>query len=244
MKAKKLLQFGINLVLLCHILFIVLIVRVANDTWRQVKEGSFDLTGVESTTYWTTFGNRTFEYIYDQSDDQNPEKHLYTTSVGHLESNDNNIFEIPNVAFDKTGETIDIPINRSPLVLPVNYSQKRNLIYLATGISMLMILYSFFIFYQLRRFIKSVAGKNPFTDNNIRILNSIGILVIIVPVLRYIIESIEFRWIEKLYEFPGYSISSDISFQFYLFGLGILLLGITEVLRQGILMKKENELTI
>lgn len=244
MKAKRLLQFGINLVLLCHILFIVLIVQVTKSTWRQVKEGSFDLTGIESTTYRTTFGNRTFEYVYDQGDDQNPEKHLYTTSVGHLECKDKTIFEIPNVVFDKTGETFDIPINRLPLVIPVNHSQKRNLIYLAVGISMLMVLYSFFIFYQFKRFIKSVEGKDPFTNGNIKILYSVGILVIIVPVLRYITESIELNWIKKLYEFPGYSISSDISFHFYLFGLGILILGITEVLRQGILIKKEHELTI
>jgi hypothetical protein len=75
-------------------------------------------------------------------------------------------------------------------------------------------------------------------------LYSIGILVIIVPILKFVIESVELSWIEKLYDFPGYSIGSDISFQVSLFGLGILILGITEIFRQGILIKKEHELTI
>lgn len=244
MITNKLLRIGINLVLLLHIFAIFLIVFTAKSSWQQTKIGSNDLGGVAHLQYFATFGDRTFEYVYDHSDDLNPEKHLYTTSIGHLECQDKTIFEIPEVEFDKTGETIDIPINRSQLVIPVSYSQKRNLIYITIGLSMLMVLYSFFIFYQFKRFIKSVAGKDPFTNGNIKLLYSVGILVIIVPVLRYITESIEFRWIEKVYDFPGYSINSDISFQFYLFGLGLLILGITEVLRQGIMIKKEHELTI
>ena len=64
------------------------------------------------------------------------------------------------------------------------------------------------------------------------------------PVLQYIVESIELSWIRNHYSFSGYSINSDISFQFYLLGLGILILTITEVLRQGISLNKEHELTI
>jgi hypothetical protein len=246
MKTNQILRFGINAVLVLHIFAILLNVRYAKKSWQQTKIGSNDLKGVVSLKYTATFGSRTFEYIYDQSDDQNPEKNLYTTSIGHLQliDEDKTIVEIPNVTFRKTGVSVDIPINRSALTLPVSHSQKRNLVYLSISISMLMILYSFFIFFQLRRIIKSLTSKDPFNDKNIGILYSIGILVIIVPILKFVIESVELSWIEKLYDFPGYSIGSDISFQVSLFGLGILILGITEIFRQGILIKKEHELTI
>jgi hypothetical protein len=246
MKTNQILRFGINAVLVLHIFAIFLNVWVAKNSWQQTKIGSNDLKGVVSLKYTATFGSRTFEHIYDESDDRNPEKHLYTTSIGHLQRTDKDkpIVEIPNVTFYKTGVSVDIPINRSALTVPVSHSQKRNLVYLSISISMLMILYSFFIFFQLRRIIKSLTSKDPFNDKNIGILYSIGILVIIVPILKYVIESMELSWIEKLYDFPGYSISSDISFQVSLFGLGILILGITEIFRQGILIKKEHELTI
>lgn len=246
MKTNQILRFGINAVLVLHIFAIFLNIRVAKNSWQQTKIGLNDLKGVVNLQYSATFGSRTFEYVYDQSDDQNPEKHLYTTSVGHLQLNDEDkpIVEIPNVTFGAKAASVEVLIKRVALTVPVSHSQKRNLVYLTISISMLMIMYSFFIFFQLRRVIKSLTSTDPFSDKNIGILYSIGILVIIVPILKYAIEYIELSWIEKLYDFPGYSISSDISFQVSLFGLGILILGITEIFRQGILIKKEHELTI
>jgi hypothetical protein len=246
MITNQVLRFGINLILLLHIFAILFTVRSAKSSWQQTKIGSNDLKGVFSLEYNATFGSRTFQYIHNQKDDRNPEKHLYTTSIAHLQLSDEDkaTVEIPNVTYSKTGLSTYIPIKRLALTLPVSDTQKRNLVYLTVGISILMILYSFFIFLQLRRLIKSVISKDPFNDKNIRILYSIGILVIVVPLLKYAIESMELRWISKLYDFPGYSISSDISFQVSIFGVGILILGIAEIFRQGILIKKEHELTI
>lgn len=248
-KSIKALKIGINLILIFHLIMVLVVIKFANSAWNQTKiDSEKDLIGVEKLYYAVKFGiiDRSFEYIYESSDNSNPEKQLYTTGIAHLEPLDNNNtkIEIHNVTNKKSGMNINIPVNRLPLIIPVNHSQKKYFIFLATVFFTLIIMYSFVIFYQLKRFMKSVVSKKPFIIENIRILFSIGILVIMFPVLQYIVESIELSWIRNQYSFSGYSIHSDISFQFYLLGLGILILAITEVLRQGISLNKEHELTI
>ena len=247
-KSIKALKIGINVILIFHLIMILVVIKFANSAWNQTQiDSEKDLIGVEELYYYVKFGisDRSFEYIYEFSDKSNPEKQLYTTGIAHLEPQDSNIkIEIHNVTNKKSGMNINIPVNRLPLIIPVNNSQKKYFIFLATAFFTLIIMYSFAIFYQLKRFIKSVVSKKPFIIKNIRILFSIGILVIIFPVLQYVAESIELSWIRNQYSFSGYSINSDISFQFYLLGLGILILAITEVLRQGISLNKEHELTI
>lgn len=248
-RSIKALHIGINLILFLHIIMILVFIRGSYSSWRQIEIGSEDLIGATELYYGTRFGGfikRSFEYVYEESDSLNPEKHLYTSSVGHLEQIDktNVKIEVQNVAIAQSGVNMAIPVNRLPLILPVNHSQKKYFVYLVTVLSTLFILYSFTIFFLLKRFVKSVISKNPFTRENLKLLFSIGILVIVVPVLHYIIEYVELNWILKNYSFANYAIISDISFQFYLFGLGLLILAIAAVWRQGIGLKKENELTI
>lgn len=244
----KALQIGISIILIFHLITVLLVIRAANSALNQSKIGPVDLIGVEKLYYVVNLGviDKTFEYVYDQGNNEPTERHLYTTKVAHLEPNDKNKvnFDLVIVPNKKSSVAIDVPITRLPLIVPVNISQKNKFIYSASIRSILFIMYSFLIFYQLKRFIKSLVNGNPFTRNNIRLLFSIGILVIAFPVLQYIVESLELSWIKNQFSYKGYSIYSDISFQYYLFGLGILILTITEVLRQSISIKKEHELTI
>ncbi len=247
-RGLKALQIGISIILIFHIITVLLVIRGAKSALNQTKIGSEDLIGVGELHYFVNLGiiDKTFEYVYYLENNEPIERHLYTTKVAHLKPNDIHKagFDLSIVTNEESSVTIDVPINRLPLIVPVNISQKSIFIYSASISSILFIMYSFLIFYLLIRFIKSLINGNPFTRNNIRFLFSIGILVIAFPVLQYIIESLELSWIKNQFSYTGYSIYSDISFQYYLFGLGILILTITEVLRQSISIKKEHELTI
>lgn len=252
MKEKKsisLLQIGINVILFFHIIMVLVIFWGARSSWYQTEIDSKDLIGATKTYYGTTFGGiikRSFEYVYEQSDSLNPERHLYSTDIAHLESRDktNNHIKLTNVENKISDKHIDVPLNCLPLTVPVNHAQKKALIYFVIGISVLIMMYSFLIFYQLRRFVKSVLSHKAFIRQNIHILYSIGVLVVVVPVMKYIIETLELKWIENHFNFPNYSIQSDISFHFSLLGLGFLIISVAEVVRQGVKMKNEHQLTI
>ena len=243
-KSLSLLQFFVKTVLILHLLFLLFIFSILRGAWKRTDINSEDLTGATNLYYCVNLGymDRGFEFVYNKDQNENGQ-HFYRTGIGYLEIIDKSSEFVESQVLVQS-KSINVSFAKLPLVVPVSSSQKKNLVYLASVYSVSMVFYSLIIFFQLGKYIRSLIKRNSITKSNLNLLYTIGILVILLPLIKYALQHFEISWIRNNFNFEGYFIISNYSFQFYLFGIGILILAITETLRQSIKMKKELELTV
>ncbi len=243
-KRLSLLQFFIKIILIGHIVSLLLLIWFLKVSWMQLNINPEDLKGAVNLYSVTNLGylDIGFEFVYNKGKYENGQL-LYSTGIGYLEKT-NKSAGILESSVSYQNEEVDVSFTRLPLVIPVSSVQRRNLILLASAYSILMIFYSMLIFFLLWKYIKSLIVGNSLSKSNLNHLYTAGILVIIIPLIKYALQYFEISWIRSNFNFDEYSIISNYSFQISLLGLGILIIAITETLRQGIKIKKEHELTI
>jgi len=243
-KGLSLIQFFIKLILIGHLLFLLILIWFLKSAWTKSNINPKDLKGAVYLYDNTSLGYSDigFEFIYD-GDEKGNGQFLYSTGIGYLEKTDKSVGIVESsVIYQK--EKLDVTFTKLPLVIPVSSVQRRNLIYLSSAYSILMVIYSLLIFFLVWKYIKSLIAGNSLSKSNLSHLYLAGILVFIIPLIKYTIQYFEISWIRSNFNFGEYSIISNYSFQISLVGLGILIVAITETLRQGIKIKKEHELTI
>ena len=243
-RGLSILHLAVKAILVFHLLFLIWLIFILKSTWNKTEIGPEDWKGATNLYYYSGLGylDIDFEFMYNDSNYVNG-KHFYRTGNGYLKLIDNNANMAESIV-SIDNETVNVPFTKLPLVIPVSPAQKRNLIFLASAYSILLLTYSMLIFFQLFRYIKSLIARNSISTSNLNLLYSIGMLVILLPLIKYVLQYIEITWIRNNFSFDEYTIVSNFPFQLTLFGLGILILAITETMRQSIKLKKEQELTI
>ena len=247
MKARrnlKLLNWGIRAIIALHLVFFLIAAKTIRSTWIQANISSGELTGVKNLYYGTGFGyiDKSFEFVYEHGRHETGQ-HLYRTGNGYLLQINNND-GIPSIPENNQLSQTEVSFTRVPLVVPVSLSDKNKLIIYNSAYLLFLVIYSLLVFIQLGRYIKSLISGDSIIKSNLSLLRIIGVLVVAQPLVVYAMQYFEMSWIRNNFSFEGYSIVSNFPFQLQTFGLGILILAITETVRQSIMLKKEQELTI
>jgi hypothetical protein len=140
----------------------------------------------------------------------------------------------------------------------INFNSKEKSIKSALVMaSIVKLFYLYLILFILRRFVLSLKSETPFTQKNVWRLQTIGFLILIIPLLELIGSFIAKNWIfshfylqTKTYSIP-YEVGYSIGYNLAKSGLvspwiltGLLILVIAEVFRQGVKIKQEQDLTI
>lgn len=121
----------------------------------------------------------------------------------------------------------------------------------------LTIVYLFIIFFTLRKFIHSFKHNLVFTIENIRRLQRIGMLILLIDPLRWVSNFIKTQWIEHYFEAlqstesivytlsykVGYALGSG-GFILHWTLTGLIILVIAQVFKQALALKEEQELTV
>lgn len=247
MKARKnlkILSWGIRAIVGLHLVFFLIAVKTIRSTWIQSNKSSNELTGAIKMYYGTGFGyiDKGFEFVYDHLQYEKGQ-HLYRTGNGYLLRTDSGN-GLPSLLAKNENNQAEALFTTFPLVVPVSLSQKNQLIYYNSAYLLFLVIYSLLIFIQLGRYIASLISGDSIINSNLRLLRIIGILVLAQPIIVYAMQYFEMSWIRNNFSFEGYSIVSNFPFQLQTFGLGVLILAITETVHQSIQLKKEQELTI
>jgi hypothetical protein len=116
--------------------------------------------------------------------------------------------------------------------------------------------YLFSIIFILRRFVHSLDKQNPFIIQNVKRLQVIGFLLLLIEPLRWIARYFLTQLLDNYFihtfhrgfvERFGYSIGFNLASVGYISSwitVGLIVLVIAEVFRQGLKMKEEQDLTI
>jgi hypothetical protein len=126
-------------------------------------------------------------------------------------------------------------------------------------VSLVYIAFFTFLFDMLRRLFRNVSRGESFSDGNLRLVRLIGYSILIFSLAAAAAE----YWLEKaivaylklhtvipgfkLHFAPAYGIvlhGDEASFQWTWFLTGLLVLALAEVFRQGLALKRENDLTV
>ncbi|OEK06386.1 DUF2975 domain-containing protein [Roseivirga misakiensis] len=107
-----------------------------------------------------------------------------------------------------------------------------------------------FFFLQLiwlRKLIKNTADGNFFEESNVGVFTKLGILYVALPIVLAIINGLVHNLIipDDLSLPAGYQlVTKDTEFQFQYLFVGLMLLLISQAFKQGLRLRKEQELTI
>lgn len=120
-----------------------------------------------------------------------------------------------------------------------------------TSVFVIQVIYFFIILFIVRRFVHSLKAGTPFTLQNVTLIKTVGMMVLLIDPLRWICSYAVRYWIDENFIINyskstayniGYSIGSGYSWSLILTGL--LVLVIAEVFKQGLVIKEEQDLTI
>jgi hypothetical protein len=117
--------------------------------------------------------------------------------------------------------------------------------------------YIFIIFYTLRKFVLSLKNKEAFTVHNVQRLRILGLLLLLIEPLNWMGRYFSKKWISAhfIFDLPEESTAHGIGYKVgYAIGAGdfvwnwilagLLILVISEVFKQGLQLKQENDLTV
>jgi hypothetical protein len=143
--------------------------------------------------------------------------------------------------------------------IAMNFKTTSNLLKgLSAGISVLKFAYIFLIIFILRKFVHSLNDENPFTLQNVKRLQIIGILLLLIEpllwIMRYFLTELVESYVThtiftlgsiagKVGYWVGFNIASGVFLSSWI-TVGFIVLVIAEVFRQGLKMKEEQDLTI
>ncbi|MCF8224755.1 MAG: DUF2975 domain-containing protein [Bacteroidales bacterium] len=156
---------------------------------------------------------------------------------------DDNKFSI-KLRNKKTGKTENYWLESSSMFIPLDDSHEHKLHHILSFITISIIFYSFFIFYMILKIIRSLKRGTPFTRINVNRFLIIGLMVTILPLFFAVIDISFIRMISGAWIFEDYWIFPTIDFNLELLLGGILLIFIAEIIRNGVKIQEEQELTI
>lgn len=160
-----------------------------------------------------------------------------------------------------TGETINIDKLEASISLKPGKGEGLEKLITMRALPMALVYIAFFVFLfdMLRRLFRNVSRAESFTDQNIRLVRMIGYSILVFSVAAAVAEG----WVERSFvdylqqhttvtslnmhvvEAKNFQINSGESlFQWSWFFSGLLVLALSEVFRQGLALKTENDLTV
>ncbi len=104
--------------------------------------------------------------------------------------------------------------------------------------------FSFTVLEQLRRMVKTVEEGNPFVTSNVRKIQVLAVLFMLVPVLSKILLEMMDAWIRATFEFEGLVLQESSMSAYPWIFTGFLFLTIGKIISEGIALREEQELTI
>jgi hypothetical protein len=121
------------------------------------------------------------------------------------------------------------------------------------SMALLRMIYFFVILYLLRKFIHSLKTNDTFTLSNVKYLTTIGVMLLLIEPLYWLGKVLVRNWVENNFmltfiEKPtsfkiGFALGSGDFLSNWIV-VGLLVLVISEVFKQGLRIKEENDLTV
>ncbi len=183
-----------------------------------------------------------YEFIKDQKED-----HIFILNTNLINLSPSKInSEIYNLKINniKTRNSLVVPIRQSTFSVPINKEEVVIIFLIYSGVSLIYVLLSILIFWQIKKMLGSINKGTPFVTANVKRLILIGWLVFLIPIIQYLINSTQINLLKMNFQAEGFRLISQNDFNFGLFAGGILLILISGVFRDGVKMKEEQELTI
>lgn len=122
---------------------------------------------------------------------------------------------------------------------------------------LMTLIYLFMILYTLRKFIYSLKQDMVFALDNIKRLQRLGILLVLIDPLRLIVDFIRSTWIKSYFdafqnqESVGYTLGYKVGYTLGSGGFilqwtltGLIVIVIAQVFKQALKIKEEHELTV
>ncbi len=100
------------------------------------------------------------------------------------------------------------------------------------------------VLFQLRKILSTVLEGNPFVAENARRLRYIAFALFAIAILSTLTGALTGRWQQEMIQLPGVQTVVRWRFDPGQIGVGVLILVLAEVFRQGVAMKEEQDLTI
>ncbi len=250
MKYSKITSIFITVLLIGHVLIVISYGTVALKYLKYsrdspvVTQGVSNFTSGRSFPYW--FFGAKMNYSYKYKDDGFEKESCFLVfdfakmNIKGVSDRSSQI-EVFN---KKTKEKIEIETSPSSIVLPISKEKESTVHLLYSIFGIILIFYSFLVFYILKRILDSTKKGSPFIANNVRHLRQIALLIFILPLILIMYEVAIYFIISFKYIFINSFISPSFKFNLGLFIGGILLLFISETFKQGVRIREEQELTI
>jgi len=250
MKYSRITSIFISIILVGHILAGISYGTASNMHWKKIRNSSVDTKGSQRYS-----SRRTFNYWFFDA------KMKYSFKQTQGEPEQENCFLIFNFAerisqgaYDncskyavfnkKSKEEVEYEVCPSSLILPIERDNESKVHLLFSFFGILIIIYSFLIFYLLKKVLDSVKSGSPFIRINVIRLRRIALMILALPLGILLFEVILYFSIISNYIFIDSMISPSFNFNLGLFIGGILLIFISETFKQGIRIREEQELTI
>lgn len=222
---------------LCATMFAVIVLYVAGSmTYATTLVYKTVTTAINMTTKDTAAIKTSME-IFD------PDKYTLcaVTMVPY------NFFDIPDNSIENTLTGEQTPIMPVKVMAFIKGEKENEATIAATGIigTVGTAAYIFFLCYLIR-FIRNVRRKEIFEWKNVKMLNRMGLSVIVAFITTLIVNLIHYAMAASLFAPKGYSIEwfDIISENILLLGIGIAAMMMGEVFACGLKMREEQELTI
>ncbi len=122
-------------------------------------------------------------------------------------------------------------------------SEKKTRLYLFI-IGILSLILVLIILFQLRKIFVNLEKKQPFSKDNPKRFLIIGIIIFFIGILKNIGLIISNEILIKYLIIHRLFIERKFNFDFSILLLGLLFIILSEVFRQGVMLKEENDLTI
>lgn len=100
------------------------------------------------------------------------------------------------------------------------------------------------LLHALQKIVKSISEGNSFTADNIRRLQTIGLLVAISPIVEFCIEYGCLWWLNVNYSLEGLKVVADTKLGFFTFMIGLIIYTVAFAFQHGYQMKLEQDLTV
>ncbi len=250
MKYRKITSIFISLILVGHIIAAISYGTASTMYWKLIRNSSVDTEGASDYSSRRFFKYRFFDakmkYTYKFKQEEFKQESCILmfnfaerTSQGKSDNCSN--FAVFN---KRTKEEAEYEVCSSSIILPIekDNESKAHLLFSIFGI--LIILYSFLIFYLLKKVLDSVKFGSPFINKNVLRLRRIALMILALPLAILLFEVLLYYSIISKYIFVDSLIRLSFNFNLGLFIGGILLLFISETFKQGIRIREEQELTI
>ncbi|MEW5784574.1 MAG: DUF2975 domain-containing protein [Bacillota bacterium] len=100
------------------------------------------------------------------------------------------------------------------------------------------------VIYQLRKIFATLVDETPFTSNNVRRIRFSGAAVIAGTLLKALLNTLIGVYFSKVVHLPGLELNYNYKIDFIGIFLGLVILILAEVFRQGARLQEDQDLTV